>query len=198
MNEINVLAISASPRKKKNTQTLLDEAFKGCKSAGAEVESICVSDIEMTPCAGCMACQKTGKCHINDGISVVLNKMQAADVILIGTPVFFYNVTAQCKMIIDRSHAVQPLNGNKVGGMLITAGSMGSSSAIDSLNMFFTVQGITSAGYVSSLGNTTENPKALKSAYDLGVKSVKMAEALKAAPACFNMHDHFAYGTHTK
>lgn len=195
---IKVLAVSTSPRKKKNTQELVEAALSGCQSTGAETELICVSDLEMKPCIGCKVCQKTGKCHIKDGIAAVLKKMVEADVILIGSPVFFYNITAQCKMIIDRSHAVQPLNGNKVGGMLITAGSMGSTEAINSLNMFLTVHGITSAGYVSSLGYSIENPKALESARELGMKAVKMATALKDAPACFDMHDHFAYGTHTK
>lgn len=198
MRTIKTLAISASPRKFKNTYALLSETLKGCESVGSEVELISVSGLDMNPCVGCSMCQKKGKCHIDDGISVVLNKMQAADVILIGTPVFFYNVTAQCKMLIDRSYAVQPLNGNKVGGIVVSAASMGSSAALNTLEMFFTVQGITSAGYVSSLGDPEENIKGMKSAYDLGIKSVKMAEALKDAPQCFGMHNHYAYGTHTK
>ncbi len=124
--------------------------------------------------------------------------MKYAEVILIGSPIFFYDVTSQCKMIIDRSYAVQPLNHNKVGGILLTAGSMGGSSALSTLNMFFTAHGVTTAGYVLSLGETKNNTKALQSAFDLGVKTVKMAMTLKNAPHDFNMHNHYAYGTHTK
>ncbi len=64
--------------------------------------------------------------------------------------------------------------------------------------MFFTMQGITSAGYVLSLGETQLNDKALQSAFGLGVKAVNMAKTLKDAPHDFDMHNHYAYGTHTK
>ncbi len=124
--------------------------------------------------------------------------MKEADVVLMGSPIFFYDVTSQCKMIIDRSYAVQPLNQNKVGGILLTAGSMGGSSALSTLNMFFTVQGITSAGYVLSLGETKNNEKGLQSAFDLGIKAVNMAKTLKETPHDFGMHNHYAYGTHTR
>ncbi len=76
--------------------------------------------------------------------------------------------------------------------------SMGTSAAVNSCNMFFTVHGISSAGYVSSLGKTQDNPKAMQSAYDLGIKTIMMAKALKDAPQVFGMHSHYAYGTHTK
>ncbi len=198
MQKIHVLALNTSPKSKGNTSALLQEAIKGCESVGATTENISIKGKKLTPCQGCSVCQSGKSCPLQDDVPEILQKMQTADVILLASPTFFYNVTAQCKIIMDRSYAVQPLNGNKVSGIFITAGSMGTSAAVNSCNMFFTVHGITSAGYVSSLGKTQDNSKAMQSAYDLGVKTIMMAQALKDAPQVFGMHSHYAYGTHTK
>lgn len=193
---MKVLAICTSPRNGKNTHQLLEKALEGCQSQGAETQLYTIADKTLTPCRGCSACQIVHHCPLDDDITALLEKMKEAHVIFIGSPVFFYNVTAQCKMIIDRSYAVQPLNGNKVGGIFLTAGSMGGSSALATLNQFFTVHGITNAGFVESLGKTYRNEKAQQSAYDLGVKAVQLATALAQAPP-ITAHNHFAYGTHT-
>ncbi len=198
MKKMHVLALNTSPKSNGNTFALLQEAIKGCESLGATTEIVSVKGKQLTPCQGCSVCQSCKKCPLQDDVPEILQKMQVADVILLASPTFFYNVTAQCKIIMDRSYAVQPLNGNKVGGIFITAGSMGTSAAVNSCNMFFTVHGVISAGYVSSLGKTQDNLKAMQSSYDLGIKTVIMAESLKEAPQVFGMHNHYAHGTHTK
>ncbi len=198
MQNIHVLALCTSPRKNGNTYTLVEEAIKGCKSVGATAEIISIKGKKLTPCQGCSVCQNGKICPLQDDVLDILQKMQRADVILMASPVFFYDVTAQCKIIIDRSYAVQALNGNKVGGIFITAGSMGGASAVNTLQMFYTVQGITSAGYVVSLGKTTDNIKAMHSAFELGIKCVNLSKTMKISSEHFLMHNHFAYGTHTK
>ncbi len=64
------------------------------------------------------------------------DKIMEADGIVIGTPVYYYDMTAQCKMIIDRTIAIAPINGNKVGGIVTVAGSLGLSEVVKNQNVF--------------------------------------------------------------
>ena len=85
----NVLILSSSPRKGGNTDLLCDEFAKGAKEAGNKVTKIRIADKKIGYCTGCYACQKTHKCVIKDDAAAILKKMQAADVIVFGTPAYF-------------------------------------------------------------------------------------------------------------
>ncbi|MCH4889217.1 flavodoxin family protein [Acidaminobacter sp. JC074] len=192
-----IIGICMSPRKNSETAKLLTEALRGAAFEGAEVELIKIDDKKISPCTACSYCSKYSSCYKEDDLKLILDKMNEADGIIIGSPVYFYDVTAQCKMLIDRSISIQPINGNKVGGIITVAGSLGHSEAIKTLNMFYSVQGITSAGFVSSYGEVDDKPRAKASAFELGIKMVKMSNVLKNSEA-FTMHNHYAFGTHTK
>ena len=66
-------------------------------------------------CTGCYACQKTHRCVIKDDAVAILQKMQAADVIVFGTPAYFYSCTGQFKVLFDRTVAIYPDLPNKLG-----------------------------------------------------------------------------------
>ena len=101
-------------------------------------------------------------------------------------------------MIIDRTIAIAPINGNKVGGIVTVAGSMGLSEVVRNLNLYFSVQGITSAGWVAACSPVEGKLKVQESTYELGVKIVKMINAQKTnTTGAYNRHSGFAYGTHT-
>lgn len=104
----NVLILSSSPRKGGNTDLLCDAFAKGAREAGNKVTKIRVADKRVGYCAACGACQKTGKCAIADDAAAILRKMQAADVIVFGTPVYFYSCSAQLKALFDRTVAIFP------------------------------------------------------------------------------------------
>ena len=98
-----VLIISASPRKNGNSDLLCDEFAKGAIEAGHEVEKIRLAEKKVGYCTGCYACQKLNKCVQNDDANAIVEKMLAADVIVLATPVYFYSMDAQLKALIDRT-----------------------------------------------------------------------------------------------
>jgi len=218
---MKVLAINTSPRKKRNTEQLLDEVIKGCQSIGehVEVETIQVSDADESNfkmCRGCWACKKTGSCICGDDhVKTILDKMQDADAIIFGIPVYFYGVTAQCKVIMDRSLAYMPIGENKVVATAITCGSAGVASTLQAMQAYYSAQDLLDAGWVATYGKTSDKEKGKEVAYGLGRKLVRLAEMLKEteskAEAAASAGDedakallkdlahtnHFAYGTHT-
>ncbi len=82
-------------RKAKNTEQLLRKTLEGCESASAEIEIFSVSNKSLNPCKGCSACKTVVKCPIKDNITELLEKMKEADVIIMSSPIFFYDVTSQ-------------------------------------------------------------------------------------------------------
>ena len=103
---VKVLGIYGSPRKGGNTDLLLDRILEGSRQAGAEVESLYVRSLKINGCLECGSCDDTGECAIRDDMDTVYPLFQAADVIFLASPNFFYNVTAQVKLLIDRSQAM--------------------------------------------------------------------------------------------
>jgi multimeric flavodoxin WrbA len=100
---MKVLGIVGSPRKKGNTEILVEEVLASAREAGAETEIFLVAGKTISGCDGCHSCFKTGKCKIKDDMQPLYRKMEAADAIVFGTPVYFHNYTAQLKAIIDRT-----------------------------------------------------------------------------------------------
>lgn len=98
-----VLIFSSTPRKNGNSEILCEEFARGAREAGHTVETVCLREQSINFCRGCMACMSTGKCVQKDGMAALLDKMMEADVIVLATPVYFYNVSAQLKVLIDRT-----------------------------------------------------------------------------------------------
>ncbi|MGN1008060.1 MAG: flavodoxin family protein, partial [Butyricicoccus sp.] len=100
----NVLILSGSPRKGGNSDLLCDAFLRGAQEAGHSVEKIFLRSKKVAPCNACYAC-KNGPCAIKDDMAEILDKMLAADVIVMASPVYFYSINAQMKAVIDRSVA---------------------------------------------------------------------------------------------
>lgn len=98
-----VLVISASPRRRGNSDYLCDQFILGAQEAGHEVEKIFFHDKKINYCLGCEKCYQSGKCVQKDDMAEVLDKMVEADVLVFGTPVYFYTMDAQLKTLIDRT-----------------------------------------------------------------------------------------------
>ena len=99
-----ILILSASQRKGGNSDLLCDQFLRGAKEAGHGAEKIFLRDKKINYCTGCCACQSNGgKCVQKDDMAEVLDKMMAADVILMATPVYFYTMNGQMKTVIDRT-----------------------------------------------------------------------------------------------
>ena len=98
-----VLVLSASPRKGGNSDTLCDEFVRGATDAGNQAEKIFLRDHAINYCTGCGVCNSTHKCVQKDDMDRILEKMVAADVIVMATPVYFYTMNAQIQTLIDRT-----------------------------------------------------------------------------------------------
>lgn len=103
---VKVLGIYGSPRKGGNTDLLLDRILEGSSEAGGEVESLYVRRLKISGCLECGSCDDTGECAVRDDMDKVYPLLQEADIIFLASPNFFYNVTAQVKLLIDRSQAM--------------------------------------------------------------------------------------------
>ena len=101
---MNILILSGSPRKGGNTE-LLVEAFAKGATEHHHVEIVSVRDYQVNPCLGCNSCFKAnGICAQKDDMSILYEKMNQADMLVIASPVYFYSISAQLKAFIDRLH----------------------------------------------------------------------------------------------
>lgn len=98
-----IAIIASSPRKSGNSNTLVKEFTRGAEEAGNAVQTVFLKDIQMDFCRGCMTCNQTLKCVINDDVREVLETMKTADVIVFATPVYYYSVSGQLKTFFDRT-----------------------------------------------------------------------------------------------
>lgn len=123
---MKIVGIQSSPRgKHSNTLKLLNAALEGAAEAGADVESIDIAKMKIRYCTACNSCHETGVCTIKDDYDVVLKKPLDADGIVLSSPNYITNVTAQLKTMFDRSPLVihEQLLEGKYGLSLTTAGS---------------------------------------------------------------------------
>lgn len=101
-----VLVLSASPRRGGNSDLLCDQFMLGAKEAGSQAEKVFLGDKKINYCVACDACKGNGgNCVQKDDMAEVLEKMIAADVIVMATPVYFYTMDAQMKTLIDRTYS---------------------------------------------------------------------------------------------
>lgn len=117
-----VLIISSSPRKKGNSDLLCDQFASGAQEAGHNAEKISLIEKKINYCTGCGTCINRKKgCSQKDDMSGILEKMIAADVIVMATPVYFYTMCGQMKTMIDRVCARYTEITNKEFYFIITA-----------------------------------------------------------------------------
>ena len=103
---MKVIGINASPRRKANTQTLVQAALDGAASAGAETRLVNLHELAINGCLGCEGCKKQpGKCVQKDDLTPLLQEMTGYDAIVMGTPVYFFHVAAQFKLLVDRLYS---------------------------------------------------------------------------------------------
>lgn len=102
-----VIAINGSPRKDGNTATLLNKALEGASSQGAATELIHLYDLTFKGCVSCFACKliggkSYGKCAYKDDLTPVLEKIERADAVILGSPIYFGNVTGEMTSLKER------------------------------------------------------------------------------------------------
>jgi multimeric flavodoxin WrbA len=103
---MKIIGIWGSPRKGGNSELLLNAFLEGATEAGAEVERIALRELKISPCLEIYHCFKDGTCPIKDDMLPLYDKLLAADIVALASPIFFYSVSAQAKAMIDRTQAL--------------------------------------------------------------------------------------------
>ncbi len=104
---MKIVAVNGSPRKNWNTHVLLNKALEGAQSEGAETELINLYDLTYKGCTGCMACKlkngkSLGRCNLNDELKPVLETIHSCDGLILGSPIYFSDVSAMTKAFLER------------------------------------------------------------------------------------------------
>jgi multimeric flavodoxin WrbA len=104
---MNVIAFNGSPRKDGATATLLNKALEGAASQGAKTELVQLNQLSMKGCQACFSCKKRGgksygRCVQEDGMTPLYTKMEHADAVFLGSPIYFGTVSSGAKMFIER------------------------------------------------------------------------------------------------
>lgn len=104
-----LVILLGSPRKKGNSATLASQVAQGAQDAGAQVESMWLHGMDIHPCNACDACLKTSEpaCVIEDDMQALYPKLLQADAILIASPIYWFTVSAQTKLFMDRCYAFE-------------------------------------------------------------------------------------------
>ncbi len=143
---MKVLAINGSPRKKGNTELLLREVLNVLKKHDIDTEIIQIGGKKVKGCIACMKCkiEKDGQCHKNNKLlNEILVKMTEADGILIGSPVYFSDITTETKALLDVAGYALGAAGNplkrKTGAAVIAVRRAGAIHSFDSINHFFLI-----------------------------------------------------------
>ena len=141
---MKALAINGSPRKGGNTEILLRKVLEPLAAAGHKTDFMQVGGTRIRGCTACGACGRllNKRCVIEDDVfNLAFAKMLEADAIVIGSPVYFADVTAETKALIDRAGRVARTNGGllwrKIGAAAVAARRGGAIHAVDAINHLF-------------------------------------------------------------
>lgn len=141
---VKIIGISGSPKLKGNTIYLINKALEVAKGLGAETEVIQLGNAKISPCNACNKCKKTGKCNIEDDMVKILEKVENADGLIIGSPVYFGTMTAQLKMFVDRSRPLRSrfaLSQTVAGAIAVGASrNGGQETTISTIHEFLFIQ----------------------------------------------------------
>jgi multimeric flavodoxin WrbA len=99
---MKVIAFNGSPRRGGNTEILLSEAIRGVKNQGSEVTTYNLDMLALRPCLNCGNCDEAAQCVVQDDMQTILREIRSADRIIVASPIFFFSVSAQTKIMIDR------------------------------------------------------------------------------------------------
>ena len=173
-----VLILSTSLRTNANSEILAKETERGAKDAGHSVEFVSLKDKNIQFCKGCLACQKLGRCVINDDANDITSKIKEADVIVWATPVYYYEMCGQMKTLIDRANSLFATGKNFSEVYVITTSADSSPNTVQTVingvnGWIACFDGVKLSGYLNGGGleapnDAAANQELLEKAYNLG------------------------------
>jgi multimeric flavodoxin WrbA len=180
-----VLVLLGSPRRKGNSATLADRIARGAKSAGAKVETIYLHGMKIAPCKACFTCQKKNSrgCSIQDDMQDLYLKLIEAEAWVVASPVYWFTMSAQTKIFMDRCFALpayrkEPFSGKRIAVAMTYGGEDPfDSGCVNALRTFQDAFGYIGArivgmvyGSAMDAGQIRSNEKVMQEAFDLGKK----------------------------
>jgi multimeric flavodoxin WrbA len=192
---MRVVAFNCSPRKKGNTETMINVVLEELEKEGVSTELIQVGKRKIRGCIACYKCleEKDSRCHAGqkgDILNDCLDQMIESDGIIMGSPTYFSNISTEAKALIDRAGLVSRVNGDllkrKVGAAVIAARRGGAVPAFSAVNYFFLigqmiVPGSTywNLGYGLKPGEVVKDEEGIKTMRDLGVNMAWLLKKLR-------------------
>ncbi len=179
---MKVLAIVGSPRLKGNTNYLVDQALREAAKLGAETEKIVVSQHQVNPCLGHDDCASFESCQQKDDAGWILDRFREADGVILATPVYYYNVSAQMKAFIDRNYFLYKHDQKykaRVVGIIVVAEQEGIEDTLHTLRQFTDELGTKEdrifivSGYANKLGDAKNNLPLVETSRKLGRQMVQ-------------------------
>lgn len=189
---MRVLAINASARKDGNTAFLINTVFEELYKAGVETEMVQLSGKTIEPCKACFGCGGQQNCtQKNDMFRGIFEKTIQADGILLRSPVYTANISANMQAFLERASVVTDMNReaslfrHKVGASLVAARRGGALTAIDAMNHFFLLQEMFIVGssywnmaYGQMLGDILQDEEGINTMKNLGQNMAYLLKAL--------------------
>jgi len=188
---LKIIGIVGSSRIEGNTEILTRIALEEAEKEGVETELIALADKEIKPCDACLSCRETGKCHIKDDLHPILEKMLAADGIILSSPVYYGSASPKIKALIDRSgYSSRDTDGrrpfeNKVGGPIVVARRGGQNFTYAQLMFFFMITGMIVPGstywniaFGREKGDVTKDEEGVRTIRNFGKKLVWLAKKI--------------------
>jgi multimeric flavodoxin WrbA len=173
----SVVAVVGSPRRRSNTGALVAAALEELEAAGAACETIDVTRLDIAPCLGHDTCAGLEACPLDDDAPAVLERVFEADCLVLGSPVYFQNVSAQLKALIDRSNFCytheRRLRARTIGLVAVTQ-STGLQDTFEALRRFVALSSQGGlpvhecGGYADEAGAAAEDEDLLAEARRLG------------------------------
>ena len=188
-DEMKAIGFNCSPRAEGNTAQMIKAVFSELEKEGIKTELIQVGGKDIRGCKACGACRKNQdrKCVFGkDGINEYIEKMAAADIIIIGSPTYFADLTTEAKALIDRCGYVGKGNGGlfkrKIGAAVVSMRRAGAVNVFDSINHFFTISEMVVPGssyWNLSMGDFANDVEGTGTMKTLGANIAWLANKLK-------------------
>jgi len=182
---VKLVAIVGSPRPKGNTNYLVDQALEEAVKLGVQTEKLVLSKYKVKPCLGHEDCASLDSCRQKDDTGLILDKFCQADGVILGSPVYYYNVSAQMKAFIDRNYFLYKhdrKSGARAVGIIVVAEQEGIEDTLHTMKQFaaesFDIgeeRQFIVTGYASRLGDAGKNLPLVEASRTLGRQ---MAECL--------------------
>ena len=178
---MTVLGISGSMRKEGNTALLVKAVLEPCEKSGLKTEFISLAGKKIHPCLGCEKCKEKDWCVVqNDDWTEIMQKVIDSEVLVIGSPTYYFDVNGQLKNFIDRSYSLyhqRKLAGRKAVAVAVCA-NKGGARTIETIEGFLNSHEFSYLGWVRGKGylegEIRRDGKALRRAEEIGEKIVKL------------------------